>query len=109
MRQQYKTQLRKRVEKEIHKQYGFFRMSYIARNLKSNISSVMYQLLNFVKNGILVRIGKYFLVKIQMFQRTVYLSVVKFYRNLKKLYICGKNNKNNLLKKTKPFFRINFA
>ena len=74
-RNNYDTVLKRTVLKEVKKQYGLFRLVDIARVLKRNVSSVLYQLKRLIQEGSLLRIGKKFVLKSQMKFQTVFDSV----------------------------------
>ena len=99
-RGRYNTCLKRQVEQELKNSHGITRITYIARKLRANISSVWYQVQQLVKENKVYRIGKKIVYAAKLAFRTVWLSVIKYYRNLKKRYI--RKTTKTRKQKTKP-------
>lgn len=78
MRSRYKTKLSKKINAYLKEQaYSLERISWIAKELNSNVSSVWYQVYKLVSENILVKVGRFFVLKSQLALRTVAASVLK--------------------------------
>lgn len=83
---QYNTELGKLTLEAVKKQFGLFRLVEISRKLGRNRSSVIYQLRKLVREGVLARVKKYYVLVCQMSKKVVFHSVRKVLLDTTNLY-----------------------